>query len=248
MTMLDRSELPDLIATGVQNALLYARTILPASVKRVDTKRNMVDVTFKSRKRTADVTITDVPIVYFSTQNFCTVTAPVVGDSCLLLISDRDIDAIKYGSDVEVKPRCYDLTDALALIGFSPTTRAIKGITADKIQMRTRNGQCALDVHGRKIEGVVDGDVITKTTNAKLRVNGDLHVTEDALIEGDTHVEGNTRIDGTLNVHGRGEDDLTALIEGDLRIRGTLWVTGSIHATGSVYAASFVENGSDDGE
>ena len=229
MTMLSRYELPDLIDKNVENAFLYARTIIPAAVTAVHTDKNMVDVRFKSRKRTAVVDVRDVPIVYFSTQNFCVVSSPVVGDTCLLLISDRDIDAIKYGTDADVKLRYYDVTDALALIGFSPVTQAIGDVNADRIQVRTRGGDCAVDVYADKIEGVVEGGVVTKTTSDRLRVNGNLHVTIDTRIEGDTQVDGDTRINGDLRVNG------------SITVAGSIICGSNVDVSGVVTASGFVD-------
>lgn len=70
--------------------------------------------------------ILNVPVFFLSAGAASAGGDPIPGDSCLLLISDRDMDAWKQTGSAQapLSDRSHNITDAFAIVGFTPLSPA----------------------------------------------------------------------------------------------------------------------------
>ena len=98
--------------------------------------------------------LTNCPVFVLSGANGC-ITMPVaVGDSCLVLFNDRDIDNW-YESGTEAVPnstRTHDLSDGLALVGFRNQANKIFGYDPTEVQIRNGTGKIAITADTGKVK------------------------------------------------------------------------------------------------
>ncbi|MDR2674455.1 MAG: hypothetical protein LBC18_06200 [Opitutaceae bacterium] len=91
--------------------------------------------------------LVDVP-VFVPAGGGAALTMPVKpGDPCLVLFSDRDIDAwFAKGAKDAVPPtaRMHDIADGLAIVGFRPATAPVPSYHADDAELRNAGGGVVL--------------------------------------------------------------------------------------------------------
>ena len=148
-------------------------------------------------------TLADVPVFVpaGSTGNNAALTMPVnKGDTCLVLFSDRDMDAwLVQGKTDAIPPtqRKHDITDGLAIVGFRPKTNPIPDYNADAVELRNADGKVAIAGDGlinirndksnlhELLLGIIKGlKDLQVNTNSGLRVfpaTGDLEQLESKL-------------------------------------------------------------------
>lgn len=146
---------------------LSLRTATPGVVVAVDPSGRYVDV-----QPAVDLThrldgearalpmpvLRGVPLqVLGSTSRGLFVSVPVSpGDDGMLVVSDRALDAWQYGDGTapppdQPTPRHHDATDAVFIPGLQRMSGAIPSYPADAVQIRTRAGDCVVEVGANRV-------------------------------------------------------------------------------------------------
>lgn len=160
--------------------------------------------------------INDVPVMFQSAGGGILSFPVQVGDTVLLLFSDRGLDEWKAstGSEDVYHPRTRrnsSLADAIALPGLYTTENNL-GPSAEDVE---------LNFKGSTIKIFSNGDVqINSDSNVIVNAGGDLTAT----------VEGETTIESTGDVTLNTEANLTATVTGN----ATVTATGNVDMTGTV--------------
>jgi hypothetical protein len=92
--------------------------------------------------------LTDVPVQFPGGGGFY-LTFPVnKGDECLLVFADMCIDGWWQSSGVQnqMEKRRHDLSDAMALMGFSSVPNVVRDPSGDSIALRNRDNSTRLEV------------------------------------------------------------------------------------------------------
>lgn len=82
--------------------------------------------------------LSNVP-VFINSGGAGSITFPIaVGDPCLILFNDRDIDNwfSSGGAAAPNTPRCHDLSDGMALVGFRSMVQALTAYSTTDAQIR----------------------------------------------------------------------------------------------------------------
>lgn len=141
--------LEDLFDSLTDNILSTINTCMPAIVVDYDnsTQRAKVQPCFKRKYSTGEVKnlpiIVNVPILFPRTENSF-ISFPIKkNDYVLLLFSQRSLDKfLSQGGIVAVDdPRKFDLTDAIALVGFFHTS-----IESSEDAIRIKNKDTKIDI------------------------------------------------------------------------------------------------------
>ncbi|MDN7549069.1 phage baseplate assembly protein V [Burkholderia cenocepacia] len=93
--------------------------------------------------------VVDCP-VQFPSGGDCTLTFPVApGDECLLVFASRSVDAWWQSGGVQEQAalRMHDLSDGFALLGFRSRPRALPGVSATSVQLRSDDGSTYVDLN-----------------------------------------------------------------------------------------------------
>lgn len=142
----------------------------------------------------------NVPVQFPSGGGF-TLTFPVhVGDECIVLFNDRQIDNwLTSGTGLPPSiGRLHDLSDGIAIVGVRNNTRALAGVSTTTTQLRDDAGDTYVEIAGGQVVNVVaptqinlisPAVVITGTLNventgsasAPCTINGAIHATEDIV-------------------------------------------------------------------
>lgn len=151
----EREELSTDSAFNAQfdSSILRLRTVMLAQVVAFNLEQNTVDVQpCIKRKFIKDETpgnlpiISDVPVAYFGGGGFWLTIEPKSGDYCVLMVSDRSIEAWKsIGGvvDPQIK-RHHDMTDSIAYFGINPFNDVIPEIEPETMHLRSKDGQTGI--------------------------------------------------------------------------------------------------------
>ncbi len=157
-------------AITFERLLATRHTVTVGVVQAYDAARQTVTVQPAIRKRFANgetasfPTLVEVPVAHYQAGGFVIHAAPVAGDPCLLLFSERSIDEwlIAGGDDVTAQdPRRFDLQDAVALLGLSPYNNPIPAAArpASAITIATRDGATRVEVRSSGVVTITAGEV-----------------------------------------------------------------------------------------
>lgn len=98
--------------------------------------------------------LVDCPVFFPSGGGF-TLTFPINnGDECLVVFSERCIDAWWQAGgyqNIQSDLRIHDLSDGFAFVGFSSNPRVINGISGSSTQLRSDDGNTSVDVANGQI-------------------------------------------------------------------------------------------------
>jgi hypothetical protein len=139
-------------AASVENRLKDLHTCLPGIIDRFDpeTQTASVQPAIKrifTERGTVDLPLCmDVPVSFPGGGDFF-LTFPVKpGDECLLLFSERCIDAWHFegGTQPPEEFRLHDLSDAIALVGLNSQPKKIPAFNATDTELRNRFGDTHL--------------------------------------------------------------------------------------------------------
>ncbi|MGL5396493.1 MAG: Gp138 family membrane-puncturing spike protein [Shewanella sp.] len=178
MADMEKTELTDseLLDEVINQALLMTRTIMIAECVSFDESRNTVDVQpvlkrkFSNKpKASLAPIIRDVPVAFYGAGGVTVTYKPVAGDNCILMVSDRAIDAWKkLGGIVDpAKPRHHDMSDAVAYFGLNSFPNAYKNLRGG-MDIRTRDGATSLNVMAGSIVATVGGTKVATMTSSKV--------------------------------------------------------------------------------
>lgn len=180
------NELANLLRVASSQATRAVNTCLPGTILSYDAGSQMATVQPMYKLRQPDGTEEEMPIlnavpVIWPRSGGASMTFPVKrGDGCLVMFNQRSID--EYKSDGKVStpldPRAFDLSDAVAIMGFVSFGAGGGSDSAVEIKF----GSSTITVKEDSVE--VEGPAIT--------------------IKGPTTVEGNLEIQGDFTVTGGG--------------------------------------------
>lgn len=141
----NNASLDDTIEMALFAALIGKRHCLPGRVASFDSVSQtivaepMISAETEDGQRVPLPPVADVPLFQLGGGSFVITLEPKAGDPCLLLVSDRAIDAW-YETGENRAPadfRQNDLSDCFALVGFRPKPLAItswmEGVTIRKV-------------------------------------------------------------------------------------------------------------------
>lgn len=123
-------------------------------------------------------------------------TLPIqVGDSCLVLFNDRDIDQwlVSGNGSTPQTARLHDLSDGIAIVGIRPLTNSIGNYLANGIRLSHGGGDSQMDLTDALITTIAASFVHNgnMTINGNLTVNGTLtSVDNNGTIVYNTHTHG----------------------------------------------------------
>ncbi|MGL5775411.1 MAG: Gp138 family membrane-puncturing spike protein [Aeromonas veronii] len=174
----EKTELTDseLFDWHFDQAMLMTRTIMIAECVSFNEERNTVDVQPAIMRRFTDTKkvsmlpiIRDVPVAFYGAGGVTVTYKPVAGDNCILMVSDRAIDAWKkLGGIVDpAKPRHHDMSDAVAYFGLNAFPDAYQNLRGG-MDIRTRDGSTSLNLLAGSIVATVDGTKVATMTSSKV--------------------------------------------------------------------------------
>lgn len=154
-----------------------------------------------------------VPVIFPSGGGF-TLTFPIaVGDECLIVFNDREIDNWFLSGGAQSVPttlRTHDMSDAVCYVGLRSAPRALGDVSTGTAQLRSNDGTTYVEIAGGGIVNVVaptqinlvsPAVVITGTLNVEnsessgspCNINGSIIATGDIVGNGislDSHRHG----------------------------------------------------------
>jgi len=145
--------LAEVIRQAIEYRLADLHTSLPGRVEKIDTKTQTVDVKPLIKRQYANPdgseVIESLPVVprvplSFPRAGKFYVTWPIKkGDLVELVFSEASRDSYKAGSGKEIEPddfRRFDLSDAYAVPGAYPESKAIRNFDADNLSLGVDGG------------------------------------------------------------------------------------------------------------
>jgi len=174
----EKTELTDseFFDSAINQAMLMTRTIMIGECVSFNEQRNTVDVQPVLKRRFTQTQVVsllpiirDVPVAFYGAGGVTITYKPVKGDNCILLVSDRAIDAWKkLGGIVDpAKPRHHDMSDAVAYFGLNPYPKAYQNLRGG-MDIRTRDGSTSLNVLQGSIVATVGGTKVATMTPSKV--------------------------------------------------------------------------------
>lgn len=144
--------------------------------------------------------ISDVPIVfpYCKTENVG-ITFPVKkGDSCLIIVSEVELDKWRTGAEAE-GPLKFDLSNAIVIPGLmksgatlteSNNKKAII-LSADKVKLKVSKAEKSIEM--------VSGDTKVTINESGITAKGNASITGQVSVTGNVSVNGNITCTGTVS-------------------------------------------------
>ena len=150
---------------GINAALKDLHTSLPGIVQSYDAGKQTVSVQpaikriFSEKGETPLPLCVDVPVCFPGGGDFY-LTFPVKkGDDCILVFSERCIDA--WYSNGGVQPpaeyRTHDFSDAFAIVGVNSQPRKLSNVQTDGAELRSRSRSTYIKITDGGIE--IKGDI-----------------------------------------------------------------------------------------
>lgn len=115
-----------------------------------------------------------LPVVFPSGGGF-TLTFPVkVGDECLVVFNDRELDnwLTSGAGSTPTTGRLHDLSDGIAIVGLRSNPRALTGVSTTAVQIRSDDQQTLIEIAPGKISLIADEVVIHGRNKATFDAGG----------------------------------------------------------------------------
>lgn len=191
------NELASLLRAASREASRGINTCLPGTIVSYDAGSQMASVQPMVRLRQPDdreeqlPVINSVPVIW-PRSGGASMTMPVKsGDGCLLIFSQRSIDEYKSNGEMNTPqdPRMFDLTDAVAFMGF--VNFGGGGGPADALQIKFGGSTILVKEDGVEI------------STSDVKVNAPLTTySGNVTVQGSLTVQGNMKSEGHLNIEG----------------------------------------------
>lgn len=204
----ERFEDPEeMLRSAIEGALAQVWTAVPITINSYDPAKQTVSAqpTVKGIVRKPDGTQehVDLPLlqdapVHFSSGGGATMTFPIkAGDEGLAIIASRSIDAWHQsgGNQQQTDARMHDLSDAMILVGFKTSPKALQNVSADAVQMRSDDGEHVVELHPS------NGLKLTSSKNIGIQAPG-LDVSGKLTVSGDVVAGGEGGISLLQHHHG----------------------------------------------
>jgi len=144
------------------NQSLRLRTVMIGECISFDVGKNTVNVQPLLQRKVNGVVenmpvIGDVPVGFFGAGDLVITCLPKKGDVCILLISDRSLEAwkLKGGITDPGIGRHHHPTDAIAYFGINPFNKAYPSVNPG-IDIRTRDGGTSFNVQNGVINMTIN--------------------------------------------------------------------------------------------
>jgi hypothetical protein len=159
-----------LLVTALKNAidsrLLELHTALPAEVVSFDASLNTVNVQPSIKRKFSDGSLVNLPVIQnvpvcFPRGGDGILSFPIrAGDSVLLVFSERSLDVwwAKGGTVDPADARKHNLSDAIAIPGVYPRTRASGRVSASHVRLENGNASMELQANGKFKIGNLSGE------------------------------------------------------------------------------------------
>ena len=191
-------DIADSIRQMIETQIMTMNTTLPGVVVSYDGKRAVVKPSLS--KRTADdneiepPNIISVPVVWPGSANGGLKSDLKPGDGVMLHFSQRSLEGWLSGvSGAPDDPRIYDLSDAIAVPGLSPSLEGFKdGVRLHwgGTSLELKEGSASLSVGSMSIE-ISDSEI---RVNGKLIING-----QEYLQHTHKNVQSGSAVSGPVN-------------------------------------------------
>ena len=125
--------------------------------------------------------LVDVPVVIPRAGGFALTLPITVGDECLVVFSDKCIDAWYQSGGVQNQmfKRRHDLSDGFAIIGIGSQPKVITDYSTDSAQLRNSSGSVMVEVKddvvnigGGTFRNLIDDRIVTWLNALTLPVSG----------------------------------------------------------------------------
>jgi len=148
--------------SAIENELANLRVAMPGIVMSFNAEAQTASVQPAIREnvqvggagQSLDLPVlSDVPVQFPGGGGF-RLTFPVrEGDECLLVFSDMCIDGWWQSGGVQdqMEKRRHDLSDAMALLGFSSAPQAVKAVSSSSIMLRNESKDTYVEVAGGSV-------------------------------------------------------------------------------------------------
>lgn len=183
-------ELVQQIEETARAAVDGIHTAVPGTIVSFDQARGTAAVRPAGKLSTADgrkldyPQLTDVPVVFPCCQAAGIAFPVLKGDSCLVVISEVELDGWRSGAEAEGSLR-FDLTSAVCIPGLMKSGGGI-------VSKACQNGAVVVEAGGSEIMVSPSGVSVT-AGNARMTVSG-----SGVAISGDLMVDGNISSTGTI--------------------------------------------------
>lgn len=192
------------IKTAIKTELLELHTMLPATVKSIDTEKQVLTIQlgvkriYKNGVEIAVPPIADVPLGVLRGGGWM-ITLPVtIGDEGAAFFSERELDqwrlAGHLGPQTPRQMRMHDYTDAFFLPALASSARAISNYSATSMELRSDDGFVKQTFNTGSIVFRVGGVTMTLDSAGLHVENGVIRTNMDVLA-------GATQISATTHVH-----------------------------------------------
>lgn len=171
------------------------RCAAPGIIKSFDAEKQIVDVQLATRERITQEGVfqhmkipllQDVPIFMPRAGNFILTVPITVGDECLVVFSDTNIDAwFQSGGEenLQMTSRRHDLSDAFAICGVWNQTRVVSDYSTDALEIRSVDGTQLIQVKDTEINIVSSGNMtIESDGNIEIQSSGKTDVKSDGVV------------------------------------------------------------------
>lgn len=189
----------------------------------------------------------DVPCVTLFGGNAFLSMPIQVGDNCLVLFNDREIDQwfAKGGIQTPMTYRAHSVSDAIAIVGIRSLQNSITDYLAEGIRL-SLSPEDRISI----TDGLIESIATLFKHNGNMQITNDLEVDRDtlikrnALIQGNVHIEEGLQVDGIVTgAGGGGTIAINANVTlGSGKTMSAPVVSAGNGATGS-YANVTVQNG-----
>lgn len=206
MATVPSSSLQQLLQETFTSQMVDVHTCLPGIIKSFDAqtqtasvnialKRVILDENNKEFERPVAI-LSDIPVLFFQSQDFA-ITMPIKeGDNCLLLFSERDFDNWYKESGIQStrSRRRFDYSDAFVLPMANTKKNLLNNYSAENLEIRSRSGD-------NKIVLSPDGNLTitnsgeTTITSGKITINGEFIVNGQTTLSGALEVIGVATLD-----------------------------------------------------
>lgn len=167
---------PEALKILFSRMMAAMRTALPGRVESFDAATQTATVT-PSIRRVVTIDgnqttlqmpkVLKVPVVYPHAQSAgFALTVPISeGDEVLLIVADRSIDLWADNGGIQnpvepTQPRSHDITDSLAVVGATPSPKALANWLNNGVELRNKARTSYLNVKDAEVEAVNGGSVL----------------------------------------------------------------------------------------
>lgn len=191
------------------------RCAAPGIIKSFDAEKQIVDVQLATRERITQEGVfqhmkipllQDVPIFMPRAGNFILTVPITVGDECLVVFSDTNIDAwFQSGGEenLQMTSRRHDLSDAFAICGVWCQKRTVSNYSTSSMQLRSLDGSQSIEIKDNEISIKSSAAInITSQGNLSVKSTGTAQIESQSTLNITSTGIASVQSSGVLNLSG----------------------------------------------